>query len=94
MDKKLKSKTKKDNIIAVLKKEILYGIILLATGIFLFYMFKDYEESGGRMRMNVIVLIIYKFTGKLGTLVILEALGFISLFLGLRKILRISINKV
>lgn len=83
-------KTKKEQIIAVLKNSIAYGLVFIAAGIFFYFLFQNMEETGDSRRINVIFALLYKTTGKLGTLLILDGIGLLMLISGIRKILKIK----
>ncbi|TAJ11765.1 hypothetical protein DMA11_15675 [Marinilabiliaceae bacterium JC017] len=83
-------KTKKEQITAVLKNSIAYGVLFIAAGIFFYFLFKNMEETGSGRRINIIFALLYETTGKLGTLIILDSLGLLMLISGIRKILKIK----
>ncbi len=46
------------------------GLFLVAAGVGLYFLFDHWEQEGGNMRMNAIVLLLYKMLGKTGMAVV------------------------
>jgi hypothetical protein len=63
-------------------KYFLFGLLLIGVAVFLFVLFTNLEEQGGRVRVHVIVAFLYKVTGKWGTTLIIGVLGLASCVLG------------
>lgn len=83
-------KSKKEEIVSVLKNSIAYGVLFIAAGIFFYLYFQNMEETGDSRRVNIILALLYKSTGKMGTLLILDSIGILLLVSGIRKILKIQ----
>jgi hypothetical protein len=54
---------------------LLAGLLVIGVGIYAYYRFANWEEQGGTIRENRILLFLYETTGKTGTLLIMCAAG-------------------
>lgn len=66
---------------------LLWGIVLIAVGIGLYFYFGHLEQEGGNVRMNAIILAIYKVAGKTGILVVLGGIGGLMTALGIKELM-------
>lgn len=65
---------------------LFWGVVLLAAGIGLYFYFGKLESEGGSVRMNAIVLALYKVAGRTGVLVVLGGIGALMSVLGIKEI--------
>jgi hypothetical protein len=66
--------------------QIGWGVVLIAAGIILYFVFDNFEKEGGRMRMNAIVLLVYNIAGKWGVMGLLSGGGAIATFFGVKNL--------
>ena len=66
---------------------LFWGAILIAAGVGLYFYFGHLEQEGGSVRMNAIILAIYKVAGKTGILVILGGLGGLMTAMGIKELM-------
>ena len=64
---------------------MLWAVICAGAGVFLFHIFDDLGRNGGSVRMNLIVVEIYKLLGKWGVLGILLAGAVAFAVIGIRQ---------
>ncbi len=65
-----------------------WGLFLIAVGVGLYFLFNYWEQEGGRMKMNAIVLLIYNFLGKWGVLGVFGGLGAILTLVGINGVVK------
>ncbi|HQR42022.1 MAG TPA: hypothetical protein PLX97_05045 [Gemmatales bacterium] len=65
-----------------------YGLFLVALGVGLYFLFNHWEQEGGRMKMNAIVLLVYNFLGKWGVLGVFGGLGAALTLFGINSMLK------
>lgn len=63
-----------------------WGVLMIGLGIGGYFLFANLEESGGSVRMNVIVLLVYKILGKYGVLAVFSAIGALLILVGAKGI--------
>jgi hypothetical protein len=64
-----------------------WGVFLIVIGVVLYFVFNNWEQEGGRMKMNAIVLLVYNFLGKWGVLGIFGGLGAILTLMGISGVI-------
>jgi hypothetical protein len=67
-------------------QSMLWAAVLLGGGIWLFQMFDDMEHKGGSMRMNVLVVGVYRVLGKWGVLGLFAVLSIGMAYLGVSQL--------
>jgi len=71
------------------RKKLIYyvviGLLLIVVGIWTYYDFSAWEESGGTKRINRTLYTIYKATGKSGALIFLVCAGITYIAFGVFK---------
>ena len=45
---------------------IIVGALMIAGGIFVYFYLANWEQEGGSIRMNVIIMLVYDLLGKVG----------------------------
>ncbi len=64
---------------------IVMGLLMIAGAVWLYTYFSGFEERGGSMRMNVILLALYKLGGKWLACGLVAAVGIAVTVVGIRK---------
>jgi hypothetical protein len=54
---------------------IIVGILMLLVALGLYIYFSNIENEGGRYKMQLLVLMLYKILGKTGTAIVFVAVG-------------------
>ncbi len=67
-------------------QSMLFAVVLLGGGVWLFKVFNDLEQKGGQIRMNVVIIAIYKVLGKWGVLGVMLLGGIVALIIGIRQL--------
>lgn len=67
-------------------QSMLAAVFLIGGGIWLFKIFNDLEQKGGSIRMNVVIIGIYKMLGKWGVLGVMVFGGIVALIIGIRQL--------
>ncbi len=65
-----------------------WGLFLVAVGVGLYFLFNYWEQEGGRMKMNAIVLLVYNFLGKWGVLGVFGGLGVLLTLVGIKGVMK------
>lgn len=67
---------------------LIWGLATIAIGVGLFFWFNSLEQEGGRIKINWVVLIIYKTLGKYGVLGVFGVLGLFLAINGARDMVK------
>jgi hypothetical protein len=67
---------------------LFWGVVLMAAGVGLYLYFGKLEQEGGNVRMNAIVLAVYKLAGRNGVLAVFGGLGILMSFFGVSGIIK------
>ena len=73
-------------------KDIVGGIALIGLGIYSWFRFSNWEESGGTIRENRILLFFYDICGKTGTLLIFCIGGALIIGFAIKKMMAAQNN--
>lgn len=63
------------------------GLLFIALGVGLYFLFDYIETEGGRVRMPVILIFIYGLLGKWGILCVVGGLGLLGTLVGIKDLI-------